>query len=553
MLSSRRSFGRFALRPIMAACLAIYSSSSLGLPKGAVPAFGKATVEQTSATQLNIKQTSLTAGLDWSSFSIAANERVSISQPGSSSVLVNRVLGNDPSQILGKLQSNGSVWLINPRGIFFGQNSVVDVGGLLASTLSITNENMFSGRLTLSKGSGSNAGDIVSEGLITAPQGSVVMVAPQLTHSGRIEAPRVGLLAATDVQLDLEGDGLIFFNPRNDGSLQTRLNLLGSVKADGGTAEMRAVARAGFADTVLNLEGVVQARSIGKRNGSIVIDGGRSGITQVSGQLDASGAATGERGGDIRVLGDRVGLFGNATIDASGAAGGGTVLVGGALYGAGDVPTASQTVVGANARINASATDKGNGGQVVVWSDGSTTFQGSIEARGGANGGDGGFVETSGKQTLIFRGTVNTLAPKGETGTLLLDPQDIVISDDAVGVRADDAELSRVGGEGQVLFTASPSASFTISSAELERSALTNNIDLQATHSIKINNLVTHVVTPNTLTLAKTGNTGYVKFRTGAGGFSMDATNTILVTGGSLTIDASDPLATGSGPFLSVD
>ena len=161
----------------MAACLAIYSSSSLGLPKGAVPAFGKATVEQTSATQLNIKQTSLTAGLDWSSFSIAANERVSISQPGTSSVLVNRVLGNDPSQILGKLQSNGSVWLINPRGIFFGQNSVVDVGGLLASTLSITNENMFAGRLSLSKGTASNASNIVSEGLITAPQGSVVMVA----------------------------------------------------------------------------------------------------------------------------------------------------------------------------------------------------------------------------------------------------------------------------------------------------------------------------------------------------------------------------------------
>ena len=412
----------------MVACLAVYASASIGLPQGAVPAFGKTTVEQTSATQLNIKQTSLTAGLDWSSFSIAANERVLISQPGTSSVLVNRVLGNDPSQILGNLQSNGSVWLINPRGIFFGQTSVVDVGGLLASTLSITNENMFSGLLTLSKGSATNAGDIVSEGLITAPQGSVVMVAPQLTQSGRIEARRVGLLAATDVQLDLEGDGLIFFNPRNDGSLQTRLDLLGSVKADGGTAEIRAVARAGFADTVLNLEGVVQARSIGQRNGSIVIDGGSNGITQVSGRLDASGAAAGEHGGDIRVLGDRVGLFGNATIDASGAAGGGTVLVGGALHGEGDVPTASQTVVGANARINASATDNGNGGQVVVWSDGTTAFRGSIEARGGANGGDGGFVETSGKQTLAFSGQVDTRAPRGVTGTLLLDPTDITIS-----------------------------------------------------------------------------------------------------------------------------
>ena len=395
-----------------------------------MPTLGQTSVKQTSPSLLTIDQSSQRAGIDWTSFSIGASERVQINQPGTSAVLLNRVVGNDPSNILGSLQSNGTVWLINPRGIVFGNNSRVDVGGLLASTLSITGQDLASGRVLLGNSSG-GAGAIVSDGVITAGAAGVVLVAPQLSVNGTIAAPRVGLAAATDVQVNVEGDGLIFFNMRNDGSLPTRLNLLGKVLADGGSAEVRAAARAGFADTVLNLEGIVQARSIGQRNGSIVIDGGSSGITLVSGKLDASGSTAGERGGDIRVLGDRVGLFGNATIDASGAAGGGTVLVGGALHGAGDVHTASQTVVGANARINASATDNGNGGQVVVWSNGATAFRGSIEARGGANGGDGGFVETSGKQTLAFSGQVDTRAPRGVMGTLLLDPTDITISTDA--------------------------------------------------------------------------------------------------------------------------
>ncbi|MFY9510728.1 MAG: filamentous hemagglutinin N-terminal domain-containing protein, partial [Rubrivivax sp.] len=251
------------MRPIsLAACLAVAAPASFGLPQDAVPSFGQTTVRQTAPNQLDIVQSTQRAGIDWTSFSIAAGEKVVVTQPGTSSVLLNRVLGNDPSQIFGSLQSNGSVWLVNPRGIVFGAGSRVDVGGLLASTLSITNEDAASGRLVLGRGAGT-AGELRSEGQITAPNGNVILVAPQLTHSGSIDARRVGLAAATDVTVDIEGDGLIFFNLRNDGTLDTRLSLLGNVLADGGLAEMRAAARAGFADTVLNMDGIVQARSLG--------------------------------------------------------------------------------------------------------------------------------------------------------------------------------------------------------------------------------------------------------------------------------------------------
>jgi filamentous hemagglutinin family protein len=87
---------------------------------------------------------------------------------------------------------------------------------------------------------------------------------------------------------------------------------------------------------------------------------------------------------------------------------------------------ASTVTIDAATVINASATASGNGGTVTVWSDLATAFYGTILAKGGAQGGNGGFVETSGG-TLAFTGTVNTSAPNGKTGTWLLDPVDLTV------------------------------------------------------------------------------------------------------------------------------
>ena len=129
----------FTLTPVsLAVCLLVAAPATLALPQGAVPTVGQASVRQVSAAELQIVQTTQRAGLDWTSFSIAAGERVNVQQPAANAVLLNRVVGDDPSLIYGSLSSNGSVWLINPRGIVFGPNSRVDVGSLVASTLSIT-------------------------------------------------------------------------------------------------------------------------------------------------------------------------------------------------------------------------------------------------------------------------------------------------------------------------------------------------------------------------------------------------------------------------------
>ncbi|MCW5611996.1 MAG: autotransporter-associated beta strand repeat-containing protein [Rubrivivax sp.] len=518
--TARRRDG-FALRPIsLAACLAAAAPAGFALPQGEVPTFGEATVSRPAAGRMDIRQSTPRAGLDWTSFSIAAGERVDVRQPSRDAVLLNRVLGDDPSLIYGSLTSNGSVWLINPRGIVFGASSRVDVGSLVASTLVITQDDLASGRLQLGRGAG--AGALRADGDITA-DGSVVLVAPQLDMGGRITAPRVGLAAASEVLVDLDGDGLVFFNVRND-ALESRLQMLGRVRADGGVADLRAAARAGLTDTVLNLEGVVQARTLGVREGRIVIDGGGDGVTRVAGMLDARGAGAGTRGGDVLVQGNRILLDGGARIDASGTAGGGSVRVGGDFQGANaDVRNAAMVSVRAGARLDASATNLGDAGRVIVWSDDATRFAGHAAARGGAQGGDGGLVEVSGKGYLDYRGSADLTASAGRFGTLLLDPTNILIEASAPDINGDGTSGDDLGPGG--IDFADPGVNSRITASALVTQLAAGNVELQANNNVTVNAEV-NSGSANSLTLR------------GGGAVAVSAPVTV---GGDLTLSANDP------------
>ena len=194
-------------------------------------------------------------------------------------------------------------------------------------------------------------------------------------------------------------------------------------------------------DLIVNT-GVIQATAMNGQTGSVTLyaegsnavkgnvaanKGRKSGTSTVedSGVIDASGYGSGETGGTISILGDNVGILSGAIIDASGDAGGGTIKIGGDFHGQGTTPTALNTYVDANALIMANANTTGNGGNVVVWSDGNTWFLGNIIAEGGATSGNGGFVETSGHGYLDANGYVDLLALDGQKGTYLLDPATI--------------------------------------------------------------------------------------------------------------------------------
>jgi filamentous hemagglutinin family protein len=368
--------------------------------------------------------------INWQSFSVGAGEVTRFIQQNSSSSVLNRILGQDPTRILGALQSNGRVFLINPNGVIFGRDARIDVGGLVASSLSLSNSDFLAGKHNFTAVSG--AGAVSNAGSITTPSGGqVYLVAPNVDNSGIITSPQGQVILAAGHSVQLVESGNLSVQVVISAPDNAALNL-GQVIAEGG--------RIGIYGALVNQRGRLNANSaVVGENGNILLKASRDTLLEAGSVTSATGAG---QGGDVSVLGQRVALTGDARIDASGQTGGGTVLVGGDYQGRNAaVQNAQQTVVGADATIQADAIAHGDGGKIVVWADGSTRMAGSLSARGGATGGNGGIAEASGKQYLDFRGTVDLRAPRGKIGNLLLDPNNISI---ATGV---DTYIGQNGGD----------------------------------------------------------------------------------------------------------
>jgi hypothetical protein len=283
----------------------------------------------------------------------------------------------------------------------------VDTAGFTASTLRMRDADALAGRLLF--GDGTGGGALSVGGQILARSGDAVLIAPQVdvAAGALVQSPNGATVLAAGRTVEITGRGLEGIRLQVQAPQDSAVNL--------GTLTGDAVAM--FAGT-LRHSGLAQATAATLDGGKVVLRA--AGDALVDGRI---AAAAGSVGGRIDVLGERVALHGQAVLDASGAAGGGTVRVGGDYQGANaDVPNALRTFVGPHTSIRANALDSGNGGRVIVWADEVTRVQGAIQARGGAQGGDGGFVETSGKRDLEFRARVDVGAAHGERGTVLLDP-----------------------------------------------------------------------------------------------------------------------------------
>ncbi|MFT3939335.1 filamentous hemagglutinin N-terminal domain-containing protein [Rhodopseudomonas sp.] len=398
------------------------------LPTGGSVAAGNVSIAQPNAAQMTITQTSQSAVVNWQSFSIGGNAAVAISQPNASSALLNRVTSNTPSTIAGQLTANGQVYLVNPNGITITSTGTVNTGGgFVASTLGITDSDFMSERRTFT-GTGSSA-PVRNEGTIRVGRGGyAALIGGTVSNSGSIEVPlgKVGLGSGEQATLDFSGDGFLqVAAPTKAGGDGALVSSAGAIKADGGSVVISAATAREAARNAVNISGLVQARSIGGRSGSIVIGGGSGGDVTVTGRLDVSSRR--HAGGSVTATGKTIALKG-ATVKASGATGGGTVNIGGGRQGAGPLPHADAVTIDAVTTIEANATRRGNGGSVTVWSDIRTGFAGTISAKGGPLGGDGGTAEVSSKAVLAYIGFTDLSAPHGAFGTLLLDPYNIIIS-----------------------------------------------------------------------------------------------------------------------------
>ncbi|MDY7015698.1 MAG: filamentous hemagglutinin N-terminal domain-containing protein, partial [Cyanobacteriota bacterium] len=427
-------------------------------------------------------------------FGIDANQVANfLSNPQIQNIL-GRVVGNDPSIINGLVQvtgSNANLYLMNPAGIIFGQGASLNVGGdffattatgigigndwfnafgdnnysLLAGNphqfafdLSQTGAIVNAGNLAVERGQtiALLGGTVINTGNIAASGGTIAIAA--VPGSSLIEISQPETLLRLEIEPPRDANGLILpFTPLDLPQL-----LAGSGVETG---------------LIVNANNRVQTLA-----GTIIPTEAATAI--VTGTLSASSLQDG-RGGNIDVLGDRVGLLDDARVLASGTLGGGNIRLGGDYQGKGTVPNARIAVVGENATLEADAISSqfplesggnGDGGRVIVWADETTKFWGNISARGGSNSGNGGFVEVSGLRSLEFTGTVDTLAPNGNPGTLLLDPTDITVQN-GVGTFTN---LNQVDA-----FSDLDMGANTLNVALIN--AATTNVILQATNNININ------------------------------------------------------------------
>lgn len=313
-------------------------ATAYALPEGGQVAAGQAAIT-TAGSTMTIAQQTAQAIINWQNFGIGSGEAVHINQPNSQAMLLNRVIGSNPSEIFGQLTANGQVILVNPNGVFFRPGSSVDVGGLTASTLNIANEDFLKGQLRFA---GDSQNSVINAGTITAQNGYVNLLAKEVVNEGIIAAQTgsVNLAAGSGMTLDYNGDGKMTVAV-TDGAYQSAVTNKKLIQADGGLVVMTASGKDALMDSAVNNSGMIQANTLGEATGQISLtgdniattgaisaDGGSNGHggtikiianhkTAVDGQLSAQGGQLAGDGGFIETSGDIVRIGDRSSIQAN--------------------------------------------------------------------------------------------------------------------------------------------------------------------------------------------------------------------------------------------
>jgi filamentous hemagglutinin family protein len=303
----------FRLKVLSVYLMLSFLSNGYALPLGGNVSAGSASISNNS-NRTTVTQSTQNAAINWQSFNIGQSETVQFIQPNSNSVILNRVIGYNPSSILGSMSANGKVFLVNPNGILFGKGAQVNVSGLVASTLNINDSDFMTGNYTFS---GTGNGSVLNLGSIsTNGDGQyVAFLGANIGNNGFISAKlgTITLAAGSVVTLDVVGDGLLNVTV-NQGVMNALVQNSGLIQADGGLVLMTAQAARSLLATVVNNTGQIQAQTIQNHNGTIkMLADMQSGTVNVSGTLDAS-APNGGNGGFIETSAAHLKIASNAKI-----------------------------------------------------------------------------------------------------------------------------------------------------------------------------------------------------------------------------------------------
>ncbi|HVT34680.1 MAG TPA: filamentous hemagglutinin N-terminal domain-containing protein, partial [Nevskiaceae bacterium] len=216
----------------------------LANPSGGQVTAGSAAITTPNSATTVINQASDAAIIQWQSFNVGRQEYVIFNQPTASAAVLNRVVGGDASLILGHMESNGRVFLINPMGVLFGKGAQVNVGSLVASTLDLADGDFLQGKYVFQSAPGSTPAGVVNEGRIVAGQGGYVVLAGDYVKNAGVITAKLGdiaLASGSAATLDMNGDGLVNFAV-SKAALSDRAGVdnIGKLVADGGTVVMTA-------------------------------------------------------------------------------------------------------------------------------------------------------------------------------------------------------------------------------------------------------------------------------------------------------------------------
>lgn len=411
------------------AILAILNPSvSLPNPNGSQVIGGNVHFDNSIFGEMKITN-SPNAIINWQNFDIAQNEIVRFIQENGQSAVLNRVMGGNPSEILGQLYSNGKVFIINPNGIVFGAGAQIDTQGLIASSLNLSDDDFKRGNFHFI--AGSKAGDITNEGIIHAGQdGNIVLISPNIENKGVIqnEGGQITLAAGQDMTMTSLDNPEMRFKVQ---APKDKVLNIGQLLTDGGVINV-------FAGSIKQNSLIDASHSRPDANGIEIDKQGhirlvaRQDVTLSGNSKTFVDNSTG-KGGKVEITAEKVAILNDSKVSASGEKGGGEILIGGDYQGKNPtIQNAKNTTLDKNTHITANSKTTGQGGKVIVWSDNETAAHGKVSAKGGNNSGNGGFVETSGHKLDTKGVRVDTSAPKGHSGNWLLDPYNITIVDDEI-------------------------------------------------------------------------------------------------------------------------
>lgn len=495
-------------------------------PSGGSVAHGKAEFSKPSGKALHITTDKHTI-INWEKFSIEAGEYTQFFQPGKDSAVLNRVTGKEASRILGKLLANGKVYLVNPQGVIVGKEGMINTGGFLASALDISDADFLNGEHMRFHGDSRNG--IKNQGTIKAASGDLILIGYTVDNEGLLEAPegKVALGAGLDILVKPKEAEKLFIRPE---VAQDRAEVGIDNKGVIAALESELQADGNLYSKAVRHSGTISASKAVNRGGRVFLVADR-GETEVSGTVRAPE-------GEVQILGETVALKTGALLDVSGDESAGKVFVGGGFRGQDPELIRSQsTLVEEGAALLADARVQGDGGQIVVWSDGATQFYGEASAQGGSAQGDGGLVEVSGLGFLGYHGRANTLAQNGNTGTLLLDPTNF-------NFPSIDANYAFFTSPGMIQYQPNGSGlTALISSATLDAALVSNNVIIETrsvpegTQNGSISMLDTYTYTsPHSFTLNAAGEinitaAGAALINSGTGDIVLNAVGGINITG----------------------